>query len=225
MAVPTHFRFVIRGSFKNSPEHWSTSCHFTRQVSGASDATLGDIDESAVTAACDSFFGGNLFGNHIVRDDWRFYEIGTDNKMVGNGPLLHTYAPNQSGGGTDSWKMPAQVACAITLVAVNRGPAKFGRMYLPTPNVVLGDDGRLTDSVAGTIQSAATNFLKAVSDSIDLQLTISSSGCNVSPGPAGSSSGTIQNIDHMEVGRVLDTIRNRRKSMDEARFVGGHIDW
>jgi hypothetical protein len=35
----------------------------------------------------------------------------------------------------------------------------------------------------------------------------------------------MQGVDHIEVGRVYDTIRSRRRSLLEERFVGAQIDW
>lgn len=225
MGVTPHFRFVVRGLFDGSPEEWSTSCHFTRQSENFPDAGIDDVNEGNVTSAVDSFFGSNLFPADVVLGDWRMYAIGPNGKMQGNGPLLHTYDPGSVKGLGGAWKMPSQIATVVTLVADNRGPAKFGRMYLPHVNITLENDGRISDAAAAIFAAGTTTFLKAVSDSIDMPATESSKGCNVSSRPAGSATGTLQQVDHVEVGRVLDTIRNRRKSMEEDRHVGGQIDW
>lgn len=226
MAVPTHFRFNVRGHFAGTPEFWQTGAHFSRDVDLAGDAELGDISESGVTDAVLAFFATSNFPTAVVLDDWRMYQIGTNGKMEGNGPKLHTFEANTYKGTASTPRYPPQVALVATLVAVNRGPARFGRMYLPSPMASMQSDLRISAADALTWATNVGAFLKAVSDSIDLPgTTLSAKGLNISPGPAGSTEGTRQEIDHIEVGRALDTLRNRRKSLLEERAVGGHLDW
>lgn len=227
MAVPTHFRFNVRGHFTGTPEFWQTGAHFSRDAPLATDAGLDDLNESAITSAVTAFFGSAKFNTDVCLDDWRMYVIGTDGKMEGNGPLLHTFPPNTYKGTGSTPRYPPQVALVATLVATDRGPAQFGRMYLPPPNTTLqSSDLRISATDALTWATDIGAFLKAISDAIDLQgVGTSAVGLNISPGPAGSTTGTKQTIDHVEVGRVLDTLRNRRKSLIESRAVGGHLDW
>lgn len=223
VTVPSHFRFTARGTFTGTPEIWSFGWHFNRVVVGGTDAGLSDIDESAVTTALGTFFGQGIMDSGVLLTDWRAYVIGTDNKMEGNGPLLHD-ATGDDIHGSGGKIYPPQVALCVTLVADNRGPARFGRMYLPGPALSLGTDRRYTDTQCDSIATAVSAFLKDVSDAIDIPGTIqSAAACNVSSRPAGG--GTIQDVDHVEVGRALDTLRTRRNQLLEERHVGGQIDW
>lgn len=225
MTVPRHFKFTVRGSFLNSPETWSFGFHMSNDNSTSGNADLSNVHEDQVTAALAALFGAAEMSNKVQVDDWRCYDIGNDGKMRGNGPLLHAFAPNELKGVSSASLYPPQVAVAISTISDNRGPAKRGRFYLPGPTVALANDWRMDIAAATAYAAQATTFLKAVSDSIDLDLAESAYGCNVSPGPPGSSTGTLQGIDHIEVGRALDTIRNRRKSLLEEPHVHGHIDW
>jgi hypothetical protein len=225
MPVPTHFKFTVRGFFDNSPEAWSFGFKMKRDAEGAPDADLGDIDESAVTAALTAFIHSTMFCNNISVEDWRAYDIGTDGHMEGNAPLLHAFGPGVLKGNSGAVPMAPQNALVVSLISANKGPAKRGRMYLPGVITSPGNDWLISDTEAATFRTATTTFLKSVSDAIDLADIQQSAGVNVSPGPVGSSTGTIQEIDHLEVGRVIDTVRNRRKSLDETYNVGGHIDW
>lgn len=225
MPVPKHFRFTVRGHFDGSPETWVTGCHFNRVYPAEPDTGLGDISESGAATAVSAHFNSVDYGAHVVVDDFRFYEIGTDGKMESNGPLLHTFAANSVKGTGSAWKFPPQVALCMTLVSSNRGAARMGRMYMPGPNADLAADGRLSTAQADGILGRFVTFLKNLSDTIDAPATLSAHVANVSPGPPGSTVGTIQQVDHVECGRVYDTVRNRRKSMLEERRVGGHIDW
>jgi len=225
MPVPTHFKFVVRGIFNGTPEQWSTSAHYTRNHDLGTDAGLDDIRADDVTDAVVAYWGSINFGNQIEVSDWRFYDIGTDGHMEGNAPLMHTFEPRELHGAGTAWQYPPQLALVMTLMAEERGPAQFGRQYLPLPAVTVDSSGRVSQAQAAGQRDEFTAYTKAISDCIDLVGVVSSSGCNVSKGPVGSGTGTLQLIDHIETGRVIDTLRNRRKSLDEDRDVGGHIDW
>lgn len=222
MTVPTHFRIVFRGDFVSTPEHWSFGMHFSRSVDGIGDADVGDIDESAVTTALTTFFANanSAVPGVAKATDWRAYQIGTDGKMEGNPLVVDVSQANIVGTGS-GYTCPPQIACCVTTIAVNRGPARFGRFYLPTKSNNLGSDGRLAAATALQIAEATSTFMKSVSNAIDLPGLASSQGLNISEGNGG----TKQTIDRLAVGRALDTLRNRRKSMVEDRQETGHIDW
>jgi len=224
--VPQHFRFVFRGVLKGTEEIWSTSCHMQSTHELGTDAHQDDISVDDVDTAVRNFFGSSFFANTLVMGDWRAYEIGTNGKLKGNAPLLREYGPTELAGGGGAPFYPPQVAVVASTVAVNRGPAQFGRMYLPCPKAGIGADMRVTQADANDLVTMTTQFLKDISNAIDLPGTIlSAAGVHVSEGPPGSSTGTLQPIDHVRVGRVYDTVRSRRNKLDEAYAVGGHIDW
>lgn len=225
MAVPTHFKFTFRGVFLGTPEIWSFGMHFSRTATGNPDAEVTDIDQSAVTAALTGLLtGGGLapFNQYTEATDWRAYQIGTDGKMEGNPLVVDVSAAHIKGPG--GVKLPPQIALVVTTVASDRGPGRFGRFYLPGPSQTMEADFRLSETNATAYAEAATNFLKAVSDAIDMPGGIDSSECvNISARPAPN--GTIQVVDHVEVGKVYDTLRTRRNKMLEERHVHGQIDW
>lgn len=226
MPIPTHLKFTVRGNFKDSPEQWSTGFHMSRAIDGGGDTGLGDIHVDDVDAAMSAFFGSSLFTTKVELVDWRAYVIGTNGKMEGNAPLLREYEPGELvGTGSMNNAHPPQVAVVASTVAVNRGAAQFGRMYLPGITFPIGADWILSAGNAATIVGSVVQFLKDVSDAIDVPLAGSTAGVNVSRGPIGSPTGTIQEIDHVRVGRVFDTVRNRRKSLLEQYQLSGHIDW
>jgi hypothetical protein len=221
VTVPTHFRFTARGVFDDTPEAWSFGFHFERTVVAGGDAGLSDINDGAVTTAFDDLFSNSLaqLPNNATMTDWRAYVIGTNGRMEGNPKVVDVTAENISGTGGMAY--PPQIALVVTLVADNRGPARFGRFYLPT-RIGIGSDSRASVTDVTNLAGAVTDFLKDISGAIDLPgTTESADGVNVS----SSSGGVLQSVDHVEVGRCLDTLRNRRKSMDEDRVIGGQIDW
>lgn len=225
MTWPTHFRFTVRGNYVGSEETWANAFHFSRNVDAGPDAGLGDIVESGVDDAVAAFYGSGFVAPTIEVVDWRMYVIGTNGKMEGNGPLQRNYETAELRGGAGTTPYPPQIALCISTVAVNRGAAQFGRFYLPGPTRPFGGDFRISAADAGTYVSLATQFLKDVSDAIDVTFPLQAAGVHVSEGPVGSSTGTIQEIDHVRVGRVYDTIQTRRRSLIEDYQESGHIDW
>lgn len=222
MPVPTHFKINFRGIFTSTPEEWSFGLHFDRDVADQPDAELSDINAGGVTSAITDLLAtaGGMFSDACLCTEWRAYVIGTNGRMEGN-PMIEVLTP-PGVGGTATKKYPPQIALAVTLVADNRGPARFGRFFLPGVNLPMDNDHRLTVSNATNVAEAVTTFLKDISDAIDLPLTVSSStALNIS----SLQGGVKQAVDHVEVGRVYDTLRSRRRQLLEERHVHGQIDW
>lgn len=222
-AVPVHFKHTVRGKFLGSSEIWSYGLHYRRDVLG-SDAHLSDISESGVSSALATFFANMPFSSQVEVTDWRFYEIGPDGKMEGDGPLLHEYAAGELKG-VGTRVLPPQVALVVSKVADHRGPAQFGRFYLPASGVtVQTSDGRVAPTQADAWMTLCNNYLKGISDAIDLPGTIESSPClNISS--RGGTGGTKQDVDHLRIGLALDTLRTRRNALAEDYREGGQIDW
>lgn len=224
MTVPTHFRHVVRGKFLGSSEIWSYGLHFERNVEQGPDAGLDAINTGAVDSALSAFFANMPFSNQVEVTDYRFYTIGADGKMEGNGPLIREYAPGDLKG-TGTRVLPPQVALVVSKVADNRGPAQFGRFYLPASGVtVTPADGRISSTQAEAWMNLCVAYLKGISGAIDLPGTLASSDCvNISRKPAPD--GTLQSVDHLRIGLALDTLRTRRNALKEDYFEGGQIDW
>lgn len=220
MPVPTHFKFVFRGEYELTPETWSFGFHMSRDNESGLDAGTGDIVQANVTTALTTFFNTNaaMIPDNAKATDWRCYVIGEDGRMEGN-PLVVDVSTLSLDGST-AMKYPPQVACVVTTVGADRGLARFGRFYLPTAGTI-GTDSRMGSGTAQGIAEAASTFMKDVSNAVDLELTQSSEGLNISAAGAGAR----QTIDHIECGRVLDTLRSRRRAMVEERYSTGHIDW
>jgi hypothetical protein len=158
-----------------------------------------------------------------VLDDIRLYQIGTDGRAEVD-PVIHVIDPPGSIAGAGGMNYPPQIAVAVTKVSDARGPAKLGRFYLPCLSMPISAGGKMSEADATELLGECVTWLKAISDNIDLPGTLlSSSLCNVST--RGGSTGTLQEVDHLRVGRVFDTLRSRRNAMDEEYVEGSQIDW
>jgi hypothetical protein len=112
--------------------------------------------------------------------------------------------PGPSGAGA----IP-QATIAVTLVSdVPRGRGSRGRFYLPPCMPAIQTDGRITAAAADSIESAAKTWLNAIKGNVIVSEILVMSGLG-----AGTS-GVVKSIG---VGRVVDTMRSRRRNLLEAR--------
>lgn len=222
MTVKPHIKVVFRGVFASSPEEWSFGLHFdSDDPLGIDDAGAGDVHLDQCLTAAQAFIGTALFQSRVKLTDIRAYKIKPDGLTEGNPNILLIPAGSQPTGASGV-SLPLQIAWAVTTVGADRGPARFGRFYLPGPARTVEADGRVNQPQTQEALAQVVTFTKAVSDAVDLSgFTTSANLVNVS----GIGTGTTQVVDHLELGRVLDTMRSRRNKLDEAREKSGHIDW
>lgn len=131
--------------------------------------------------------------------------IGVDGRYVED-VTMETPIADVAGGGAST--MPNQVALAISLVTgFSRGPAHRGRFYIPVPAVpVEATTGLIAAATATTIKGAAQTFVDALN-------AIPNSYVAVMSRKFGSPA--VRPVTGVEVGRVLDTQRRRRRSLAE----------
>jgi hypothetical protein len=221
MTVQTHFRIVFRGEFDSSPEIWSYSTKWKRAVPGGTDAELSDLDEGAITTAATDFHANVRFQSNCRLTEWRAYVIGSNGKMEGDPLIVPLDSPGALGTGSTR-AYPTNVSLCVTTVGDNRGHARYGRFYLPSPHAQLDAGRQIASSWLTPVVSEINDFLKDISGAIDLPGVITSAPMmNIS----NDSAGTNQDVDHIKVGRVLDNISRRRNALDEDYIEGGQIDW
>lgn len=136
--------------------------------------------------------------------------IGTDGKYVSKGnTVLHDYAGSGVAGQGTGGPVAPQLALALSLrTDFARGRAHAGRLYMPVPGLDLGADGRISASVASAMADIGATLVNACNASLaDWNVAIQS---NVGAGEA-------RNVTGVGCGRVFDTIRSRRTSLDEDR--------
>jgi len=135
---------------------------------------------------------------NAIGPDGHYYEDSTYEQVVAD----------VAGGGTNTTQMANQVAWAVSLITgFSRGPAHRGRFYLPLPAVTVAADGLISAAVRDTVKGSATTFLtalNAVNSNYDVAVFSRKAGA-----PAH------RNVTGIEMGRVLDTQRRRRRSLVE----------
>jgi hypothetical protein len=222
MPVKPHIKMVFRGVFTNSPEIWSFSTKWSKDVQFSRDADVSDITTANVTSALAAFLGSPLFQNNVKATDWRAYDIGSNGKMTGNPLLVDVTGNNIQGTGT-ARSYPTDVALCVTTVGPDRGHGRFGRFYLPGPHSGLDNGRRVPLSDLQAMHDATVTFLKAVSDQIDIpdNPIDGSYMLNIS----NDAEASWQEVQNLKLGRVLDRISRRRNALDEEYLIGSHIDW
>jgi len=221
VTVHTHFRIVFRGVFTASPEIWSFSTKWARDVSQGPDTGLDNIDETTVTNAAKAYIGSFQFQNNVKLTEWRAYQIGTNGKMEGDPKLVDLTNNSATGQGTTR-SYPTDVSLCVTTVGDHRGHGRFGRFYVPGPHMQLDADRRVNVTWLNQFMTDTVAFLKSISDAIDLGGTVQSSAMlNISD----DATGTYQDVDHIKVGRRPDRISRRINALQEEYVEGGQIDW
>lgn len=101
-----------------------------------------------------------------------------------------------------------QVALAVSLTTgVNRGVAHRGRFYLPMPS--------LEPQANGLISPEARNPVITAANALIVALNTDPSGLKVAVMSRKSGAPSHRQVTNVEVGRVLDTQRRRRRSLAE----------
>lgn len=113
-----------------------------------------------------------------------------------------------AGGGASVAPHPNQVALAVSLVTgFSRGPAHRGRFFMPLPVFMPAADG--------LISTSDRNYAKGAAETLRTSLNAVTSGWNVAVMSRKSGAPAARNCTGIEVGRVLDTQRRRRRSLKE----------
>lgn len=113
-----------------------------------------------------------------------------------------------AGGGAAIPPHPNQIALAISLITgFSRGPAHRGRFYMPLPMFLPAADGLISVSDRDYAKGAAQGLISGLNAiTANLQVGVFSRKA----GAAGH-----RQVTGVEVGRVLDTQRRRRRSLVE----------
>lgn len=197
-----HLRLTFGGTL-GPEETWTTGLRF-RPPTVPGETDLEDVAMRFYGFLTDT----SVQMCQYVRFTWaKLAVVGTDGRYP-EGVEAILWEPESPLGGTGGTNMPPQVTLAVTLeTGVSRGRASRGRMYLPPTSLFPGTDGRLTVAQAENVAVAAASMLDDVTDLMGAPVLVMS---NIGQGVSRS-------VEAVSVGRVLDTQRRRRRSIDELR--------
>lgn len=215
MAYPHQFhRLVIAGDLYT--ERFATSLSIYGSDGGPVNATL----LTTIASVVGGWFQGTStdhpqFISAARLTEIKLNRIGTDGKYVDPESFTHYY----SGGavGPTPGNCAPQLAAVVSLrTAVDRGRASKGRMYLPPMAgwFAPGDDGRVAVSSA----QRAARSVSLLINSLNAAYAGSGTGGDFNGRVAIESdvgAGAWHFVTHTTAGRVIDTMRSRRSSLDE----------
>lgn len=189
-------------------EQWSCGMRLAALGGGGGSAADGATMLSAVAGAVNSYHnGGPSAGSQAKLQYVKLNHVGTDGHYTLESTNEQIMADVSGGGGSSPY--PNQVCWVVSFTTgVSRGPAHRGRIYCPLPAAVVGGDG--------LIPAASRDALKT---STDLFLSnLNAVNANWDPAVFSRKAGAPAHrlITGVEVGRVLDTQRRRRRSLPES---------
>ena len=147
--------------------------------------------------------------------------IGRDGRYMEPDSIEHVVNPAIAG--RSSARPPAQLALAVSLIGNEnpRGLAGRGRFYLPpmTGMESVAADGKISTLSISPVVSATQKLIRDVNALFNgLGVQYAYVG-NTSAGRAGRA-GRQQVVSEIRVGNVVDTVRSRRRSLQENYTVG-----
>jgi hypothetical protein len=206
MAYMTNFlRLVVIGRLFGPTEHFSFGLTMIPNFAG--NPVPPTTVPTAVHSAVKTFFTTAPIGTQASLESVKLNEIGTDGHYTQPTSVEYFYSPLAPG--TFSPSPAPQVALAVSLrTAVARGRANSGRFYVPLPaEAPAVGDGRIVPATAINFADKAAALINSLNASMNSEWVVA---VNSKVG-----TGAQHKVTHVEVGRVLDTIRSRRSSLDE----------
>lgn len=146
--------------------------------------------------------------------------VGMDGRYVDNITHEHVFTPTP--GDSVSPLYPNQVALVASLTTgLARGPAHRGRFYMPLPAIALEPStGAIAVGGAIDVAGSVKTFIEALSDTPGIDIA---SDVNVCVMSRKTGAAATHKVTGVEVGRVLDTQRRRRRSLDE-QYAATDVD-
>ena len=200
-------RLVAFGTIPGG-EQWTWSMSFIQDIVATPATPPTEVPAGVITALTTFHQSSTVaMGSGVTLDGIKLNEIGPDGRYTNpTSSVEHFFETPVPAAGTI--QLPPQCAVAVSLLTDNkRGLAHRGRFYLPAIGQPTGPDGRLTT----TRQSGLLTEAAALVASLNTAL-----GPNFILGVTSDRRTGAQNtVTSLAVGRVVDTIRSRRRSLEE----------
>jgi hypothetical protein len=206
----SHIKLTVSGDAWNATEFWQFGVN-CRHLTGVppTDAGLQAL-ATAMMAPTSSFLGSAA---SLMSSSARFIGVkaalvGTDGKYPATSVPGWNYLGTPLPGVSTVAAVP-QATLAVTLLTnIPRGRGSRGRFFMPPVGVAVGTDGRVTIAQADALETAAKTWLNAiVADPNVTDILVMS----------GLGTGTSGVVNSIGCGRVVDTMRSRRRSLVENR--------
>jgi hypothetical protein len=159
-----------------------------------------------VVADCVAFWGRptSFIAGQCVLREVKVARIGNLGKYVGDAKIA---AVNQPGAG-GVLPYPPQISIAVSLDTGQRGASKRGRIFLPGPTMGMELDHSINGSAVTSLRDSVATWINALNNAPGFD-------ANSPRVTIASSKGFNTDVTSVRVGRVFDTQRRRRRSLQE----------
>jgi hypothetical protein len=218
-----HFYLTFGGTLyplASGHEQWQTGLHFAADIAHTESDFLdaqGAISTSDiladVTKLIKGTYGFNCNWSNVVTVDWVKLAVKKTNGEYAGAAKVSEQAPQ--GGGAGAYAVAPQLAAVVSFWSgTNFGKANRGRMYLPVPYTFTTslsvNDPRATRTQADDLRDSVKAAIH------DIAGEVSTIGLPTYPAIMSSlGAGTTKAILNISAGRVVDTMRSRRTSLEE----------
>lgn len=213
MAYPGNFLRLVASGTIFTAETWSFGMSLVPDFDGTPDV-YETVPQGILDALADYIDGGAI-SSEVRLTTVKLNLIGPNGRYVNQGEtVLHEYpTPGVAGGGTP--RFPSQVSLVVSLrTDKRRGLAHAGRFYSPGPSLAITNDGRVSAADIDIQVGNVTTLLNAINAAVDgYQVGVASD----------VGGGRFERVTSARIGRVLDTMRSRRTSLDEAYREGARL--
>ena len=205
---PAHTLVTWQGDFvpEGLPvEQWSFSLRLEPDISGA-DNTVYTTGAATMRTAWTTHLAPRQ-GSIIVLKKVTVAAVtalGPWATGADGGYIKGEYNGNDVGAVSNGNFLPLQNALAVSLVTARAGATGKGRFFLPVNQQALGSDGRLLAAARDQYLTSCQSFLNAVNAASGWGRVVVS-----------SSKGYESLVTGVRIGRVVDTMRSRRRSLAE----------
>jgi hypothetical protein len=121
---------------------------------------------------------------------------------------VYTYPAPVLGSNAGTFPLPQQTLAVSFSGNTPRGRASKGRIYLPPQNFAITNDGRISVAAADAFEAPIVTWLTALKGTAQVGEILIMSKLDA---------GKTTVINKVSIGRVVDTMRSRRRSLLEAR--------
>lgn len=208
MARPAHTLMTwsgVSGPSGAPSEEWSFSLRGTGGIQ--TPLSFDGVAEAMALAWTDNL--AVVIGDNIRLTECTVADVdagGLWNKDNEGAYVKGTFATNAAGIKTDPY-MPSQCALVVSLTTARSGPSGKGRFYLPVGRANIQPDGRLAAAHAAPYADAAAAFVTDVNALLLGSVAVVSTKGYASP------------VTGIRLGRAIDTLRSRRRSLLEEYLV------
>lgn len=206
MAYPQSFlRLVVSGTLYGT-ETFSFGLSFIQE--GASGGRITEVSPAMIEAVR-YLMASDMISSRAAVTMIKANQIGPNGRYVDQTETVYADVPPIQGGGFVHH--PPQIALAVTLdTDARRGLASKGRFYLPAPSLNIDFAGLISVADAERVRAGAVGMIERLQDAMPGHQAAVLSDVR---------EGAVRQVRAVRVGRVLDTMRSRRKSIAER-----HVD-